>query len=74
MFDLKSKESINVVFVVNSHGSGAHVKAHVVKNIKNKIHLIYLTNYTATYHNQLMLTQLATDNFIPFNELLVMFI
>ncbi len=73
MFDLKSKESINVVFVVNSHGSGAdsHVKAHVVKN---KINLIYLTNYTATYHNQLMLTQLATDNFIPFNELLVMFI
>ncbi len=48
------------MFVVNSHGSDFHVKAHAVK--KKKVDLTKLNK--ATFHNQLMLTQLATDNFI----------
>ncbi len=44
-----------------------HVKAHAVKT--NKFDLPKKQyNYKATYHNQLLLTQLATINFSPSNE------
>ncbi len=45
-----------------------HVKAHTVKKEHKKQKLIYLKNTIKSYQNQLMLTQLATDNFSSSNE------
>ncbi len=45
-----------------------HVKAHAVKNNNKNWSTEFFFYNKATHHNQLVLTQLATDNFSSSNE------